>query len=62
MKTAKKLDVFKCPNGDSGCYACRPLEKVLRGEATHVGVGSYNRDIYILHDKSNDLQHGSDIV
>ncbi len=48
INTAKKLNVFKCPHGEKGCFACRPLEKVLRGEAEFVGVGEYNRDIYIL--------------
>jgi len=62
MKTAKKLGVFKCPNGSEGCYACKPLEQVLRGEAEHVGVGSYNRDIYILTDKPDDLFTDSEIL
>lgn len=62
MKTAKKLGVFKCPNGDAGCFACRPLEQVVRGEAERVGVGSYNRDIYILNDTTNDLEDESEIL
>lgn len=62
MKTAKKLGVFKCPNGKEGCFACKPLEKVLRGEAELVGTGSYNRDIYILTDKSDDLESDSEIL
>ncbi len=62
MKTAKKLGVFKCPNGEAGCFACRPLEQVLRGEAEHVGVGSYNRDIYILSDSSSDIENDSEIL
>lgn len=62
MKTAKKLGVFKCPNGSAGCFACKPLEKIVRGEAEHVGVGSYNRDIYILTDMSNDMEQESEIL
>jgi len=62
MKTAKKLDVFNCPKGKKGCYACNPLEKVLSGEAKHVGVGSYNRDIYIIHDTSGDIENDSVIL
>lgn len=62
MKTAKKLGVFKCPNGADGCYACKPLEQVLRGEAELVGTGSYNRDIYILPGKSDDLESDSEII
>ncbi|GIK84114.1 MAG: hypothetical protein BroJett025_07360 [Patescibacteria group bacterium] len=62
MKTAKKLGVFKCPNGESGCFACRPLEQVVQGSAEHVGIGSYNRDIYILSDDSTDLETDSEIL
>lgn len=62
MKTAKKLGVFKCPKGSAGCYACNPLEQVLRGHAEHVGVGSYNRDIYVLPDATNDMDEESMIL
>lgn len=62
MKTAKKLGVFKCPNGEAGCFACKPLEQVLHGGAKHVGVGSYNRDIYILSDVSSDIDTDSEIL
>lgn len=62
MKTAKKLGVFNCPKGDAGCFACNPLEKVLSGEAKHVGVGSYNRDIYIIPDTSGDIENDSVIL
>ena len=61
MKTAKKLQVFKCPNGAQGCFFCKPLEQVLRGEAQHVGVGSYNRDIYLLPGAS-DIVTDSEIL
>lgn len=62
MKTAKKLGAFKCPNGKSGCFVCRPLEQVVRGEAEHVGVGSYNKDIYVLSDSSIDMENDSEIL
>lgn len=62
MKTAKKLDVFKCPQGNSGCFACKPLEKVLSGEAEHVGVGGYNRDVYVINDSSDELEDDSIIL
>ncbi len=48
IKVMKKLGVMKCPHGDKGCYACRGLERVIRGEAEFVKTGEYNRDIYIL--------------
>jgi len=50
IKTARQLNVFKCPQKD-GCYACKPFEAILRGEAEFVGLGSFKEDVYIL-DKS----------
>src|SRR5258708_2328372 len=36
VKLARKLELFKCRQQD-GCYACKPLEAILRGEAEMVG-------------------------
>ncbi len=46
IKKARKSHDLKCEKG--GCFACRDLEKVVNGEAEFVGVGSYNKDIYIV--------------
>ncbi|MBP7700612.1 PD-(D/E)XK nuclease family protein [Candidatus Woesebacteria bacterium] len=54
IKTAKKLNVFKCPEGDKGCFACKPMEAVIRGEAEYLGVGGYKRDIYLFSKENND--------
>lgn len=48
IKLARKLERFKCPHGESGCRYCRPLEKIVNGEAKKVGVSEYNQDIYII--------------
>lgn len=48
IKTARSLQRFKCPNGEEGCFACRPMERVVRGEAEFVGVNEYNTDVYFL--------------
>lgn len=48
IKEARQKGEFVCPKG--GCYNCRPLERVLRGEAEKVGVSGTRQDIYILHD------------
>lgn len=48
IKLARKLNRFKCPQGENGCQACRPLERILKHEATFVGVNEYNQDIYVL--------------
>lgn len=54
IRLARKLSRYKCPQGDNGCRACKPLEAIQRHEATFVGVNEYNQDIYIL-DKKIDL-------
>jgi hypothetical protein len=46
IKLARQLERFKCPNGESGCKHCEPLEKILRGEAVFVGTGEYGTDLY----------------
>lgn len=46
IKTGRQIDYFKCPT--DGCFACRPLERILRGEGELVGVSDYRQDIYIL--------------
>jgi ATP-dependent helicase/DNAse subunit B len=48
IKLARKLDHFNCPAGEGGCPFCKPMEKVIKGEAELVGEGGYGRDIYIL--------------
>lgn len=46
IKEARKKQTLACEKG--GCYACHDLEKAARGEAKFVGVGGYNKEIYIL--------------
>lgn len=48
IQLARKINHFKCPKG--GCYACRPYERVLKGEGEFVGVSNTRQDIYILND------------
>ncbi len=60
IKLARKLERFKCPQGENGCYACRPFEAVLRGEAEFVGLDEYNREIYIS--KNHDDDDGEESV
>lgn len=61
IKAARQLGVFKCPKGD-GCYACKPHEAVLRGEATFVGVDEYNTDVYVLKNIKEENENESYIV
>ena len=39
-------EAFQCPRGIDGCYACRPFEAILRGEAEYIGVGELRQDLY----------------
>lgn len=50
IKLARQLDSFKCPNGDEGCRDCKPIEKILRGEAELVAQ-EFKKDIYVLNYK-----------
>ncbi len=58
IKLAKQLNKFSCPH--DGCFACKPFEKILKGEAEKVGVGQYGRDIYAL--KTDEEQRDSVIL
>lgn len=48
VKAAREKKVFDCPRRSAGCYACKPFEAILRGEAEYLGVGGYGQDIYFL--------------
>lgn len=62
IKVARQLEVFKCPNGQEGCMHCRPMEKILRGEAKLVGVNEYNQDVYILPSSDQQISQESEIL
>lgn len=48
IKVAKENQEFMCPYGLKGCFACRPFEKILLGEAEFVGLDEYEREMYIV--------------
>jgi ATP-dependent helicase/DNAse subunit B len=48
IKIAREKQEFSCPRGESGCFACAPFEKILKGEAEYIGVGGYGQDMYII--------------
>jgi len=52
IKTARKLERFKCPHGDDGCYACRPMEAIIQGKAEFVGLNDYKADVYIMPEQT----------
>ena len=38
---------FVCPNGEKGCFGCRPFEKIINGEAEFLGNGEWGQEIYL---------------
>jgi len=56
IKTARKLEQFACREGEAGCFACRDLEKVVRGDAKFVRVGEYNQDLYMVSREGSDQE------
>lgn len=42
---------FRCPNGEDGCFACKPFEKIIRGEAQFIGMGEMRQDLYLVREK-----------
>jgi len=49
IKTARQLNRFKCPEGES-CRFCKPLLNITKGLGEFVGLDDYGSDIYILPD------------
>ncbi len=61
IKLARKLNIFKCPQ-QTGCFACKPFEAVLKGEAEFVGLNDYGQDLFILKQSDNDTGNESEVL
>lgn len=61
IKLARQLQSFNCPHGD-GCRACRPLERILRGEGELVGEDSMGKDVYILMENTQNSDPDSIVL
>ena len=48
VKEARGKNLYKCSRGEQGCFACKPYEAILRGEAEYLGIGGYGQDVYFL--------------
>ncbi|MBI3366292.1 PD-(D/E)XK nuclease family protein [Candidatus Roizmanbacteria bacterium] len=55
IKLARQLNVFKCPY-KIGCGSCRPMEKIIKGEAQFVGIDERGNDMYILEELSPEKE------
>lgn len=56
IKLARQLNRMNCPNGSDGCQACRPLERVLKGEAELVGNDDFGAEVYALPRRTADKE------
>lgn len=48
IKLLRQLEKFDCPQGEGGCHFCSPMEKILTGKASLVGVNDFGQNVYIL--------------
>lgn len=48
VRAARTAKVYECPRGEGGCFACKPYEAILRGEAEYVGVAGFGQDAYLV--------------
>jgi hypothetical protein len=61
IQLAEKLQRFKCKKPD-GCFACKPYELIIKGEAEYVGMNNYKEDVFVLDTSSSEHERGSDIL
>jgi hypothetical protein len=62
VKLARKLGRFKCNHGESGCYSCKQLEKVITGAAEYIGESEYHQDMYFIPESSPEIEEESYLV
>ncbi len=49
VKKARERGVFECPRGAGGCFACKPFEKILKGEVQMVSVDEIRKtELYLV--------------
>lgn len=46
IKDARKHNSFTCHR--NGCFSCADYEEVVNGNAKMIGLGNYNREVYIV--------------
>jgi len=62
IKLQRQLGIYKCPNGEQGCRACRPYEMILENQAELVGQDEYRADVYVLNKPSHKGEEDSKIL
>lgn len=61
IKLQRQLQTFQCPQGKNGCFHCKDMERILKGEGELVGINDYNQDIYIL-EKADSVGESESII
>ena len=52
VKLARQLHHYKCSTDEkNGCRACAPYFAIVQGKGEFVGIGEFNKEIYILPDE-----------
>ena len=59
VKLARKLGLFKCPQGDQGCSACKQLQKIVDGKAKFIGENEYRQDMYFIPESAESDEEQS---
>lgn len=62
IKLARQLEHFKCPQGEAGCPVCRPLERVISGEAELVGTNDYGQDVFVFNETDQSSEKNAKIL
>lgn len=53
MRLARQLNHFICSKDEkNGCTYCGKFEAIVKGQGEFVGVGEYNKEVYILKDEA----------
>ncbi|MCC7290257.1 PD-(D/E)XK nuclease family protein [bacterium] len=57
IQLARKLESFKCPNGNEMCRDCKPYEAILNGEGEFVYTDSKTKkDVYLVKGTREDRE------
>jgi hypothetical protein len=56
VKEARESGIYVCPQGEGGCYDCRPYEAILTGDISveFVGKGEFKQDKYLYNPDANN--------
>lgn len=63
IKLARQLERFRCSQGEAGCPACRPFERLLKGDGELVGENDFHQDVYILpRNRAVNKEENSELI